>query len=224
MARGRLLFASFDEVPEIPGGTSKATVQQIVLDALPEATVNRRGQMVAQLYAFLTVMQEGDVVVTVSSDEVYVGTVSASAEPFQLPDNLLVIGTMNTADRSIALIDAAMRRRFAFSRLSPDKPPINGLLRRWLTNQGLPMHPADILDALNAALDDPDLAIGPSFLMSEQVAELGGLALVWRSRILPLLEDQLHGTGVDVEAEYGLDALLHTLPGHGSEPSAGELE
>jgi 5-methylcytosine-specific restriction protein B len=180
--------------------------------------------MVAQLYAFLTVMQEGDVVVTVSSDEVYVGTVSASAEPFQLPDNLLVIGTMNTADRSIALIDAAMRRRFAFSRLSPDKPPINGLLRRWLTNQGLPMHPADILDALNAALDDPDLAIGPSFLMSEQVAELGGLALVWRSRILPLLEDQLHGTGVDVEAEYGLDALLHTLPGHGSEPSAGELE
>jgi 5-methylcytosine-specific restriction enzyme B len=129
------------------------------------------------------------------------------AEPFELPDNLFVIGTMNTADRSIALIDAAMRRRFAFTRLSPDKPPINGLLRRWLTGQGLPTHPADILDALNAALDDPDLAIGPSYLMSKRIAEPEGLALIWRSQILPLLEDQLHGTGVDVEAEYGLQAL-----------------
>lgn len=128
-------------------------------------------------------------------------------EPFELPDNLFVIGTMNTADRSIALIDAAMRRRFAFSRLSPDKPPIDGLLRRWLEVHGLPTHAADVLDSLNSALDDPDLSIGPSYLMSKRVAEPGGLAMIWRSQILPLLEDQLHGTGIDVEAQYGLHAL-----------------
>ncbi|MET7574221.1 AAA family ATPase [Streptomyces sp. NPDC005492] len=128
-------------------------------------------------------------------------------DPFHLPGNLLVIGTMNTADRSIALVDAAMRRRFAFRRLSPELPPVRGLLERWLHDRGLPDTAARLLNTLNSRLGDPDRAIGPSYLMKPAAARPEGLDLIWRTQILPLLEDQLYGTGVDVEEEYGLAAL-----------------
>ncbi|MFF9691093.1 AAA family ATPase [Streptomyces sp. NPDC014623] len=140
-------------------------------------------------------------------------------DPFHLPGNLFLIGTMNTADRSIALVDAAMRRRFAFRRLSPEKPPVQGLLTRWLHARGLPDTAARLLDELNSRLGDADRTIGPSYLMKPAVARPGGLDLIWRTQILPLLEDQLHGTGVDVEAEYGL-ASLHAAVGP-TDSSAG---
>ncbi|MFC9096929.1 McrB family protein [Streptomyces sp. NPDC057072] len=137
-------------------------------------------------------------------------------EPFYLPGNLFVIGTMNTADRSIALIDAAMRRRFAFRRLSPEKPPIDGLLDRWLRAHNLPATPARLLDALNARLGDADRAIGPSYLMKTSAARPEGLDLIWLTQILPLLEDQLYGTGVDVAEEYGLASLRDALGAGGA--------
>ncbi|MFF6978924.1 AAA family ATPase [Streptomyces sp. NPDC008343] len=132
-------------------------------------------------------------------------------DPFHLPGNLFLIGTMNTADRSIALVDAAMRRRFAFRRLSPEQPPVHGLLDRWLRDRGLPGTPARLLDELNARLGDADRAIGPSYLMRRGVERPEVLDLVWRTQILPLLEDQLYGTGVDVAKEYGLDSLRTAL-------------
>ncbi|MEU5983368.1 AAA family ATPase [Streptomyces sp. NPDC047434] len=128
-------------------------------------------------------------------------------DPFHLPGNLFLIGTMNTADRSIALVDAAMRRRFAFRRLSPEKQPVKGLLSRWLHARGLPDTAARLLDELNSRLGEPDRAIGPSYLMKPGAARSQGLDRIWRTQILPLLEDQLHGTGIDVEAEFGLESL-----------------
>jgi 5-methylcytosine-specific restriction enzyme B len=131
-----------------------------------------------------------------------------SGDDFSLPRNLFVIGTMNTADRSIALVDAAMRRRFAFVELSPRAEPTRGLLRRWLEDKEKgDLEPADLLDALNARIGDPDFQIGPSYLMKPGVYRDGGLERAWRTKILPLLEEHHYGEGVDVEQRYGLTAL-----------------
>ncbi|AJP04302.1 ATPase AAA [Streptomyces cyaneogriseus subsp. noncyanogenus] len=135
-----------------------------------------------------------------------------SGDDFALPPNLFVIGTMNTADRSIALVDAAMRRRFAFVELSPRTEPTAGLLARWLEREGRDPEPARLLDALNARIDDGDFAIGPSYLMKPGVYRDGGLERVWRTKILPLLEEHHYGEGLDVAARYGLDSLREQLP------------
>ncbi|MES4881867.1 MULTISPECIES: DUF4357 domain-containing protein [unclassified Streptomyces] len=134
-----------------------------------------------------------------------------SGDDFALPPNLFVIGTMNTADRSIALVDAAMRRRFAFVELSPRTEPTRGLLRRWLAKEGKDAEPADLLDALNTRIDEADFRIGPSYLMKKGVYREGGLERTWRTKILPLLEEHHYGEGVDVEKRYGLAALRESL-------------
>ncbi|MDQ1712059.1 MAG: 5-methylcytosine-specific restriction enzyme [Frankiaceae bacterium] len=128
-------------------------------------------------------------------------------ESFYLPRNLFLIGTMNTADRSIALVDAAMRRRFPFQGLFPTRPPIAGLLRRWLAANNLADAAAALLEELNRRIADDDFAIGPSYLMSPRVAEPGGLERIWRTAIVPLLEEHYFGEGRDVEAQFGLVAL-----------------
>ncbi|WP_433955919.1 AAA family ATPase [Janibacter indicus] len=130
---------------------------------------------------------------------------------FSLPSNVFIIGTMNTADRSIALVDAAMRRRFAFLPLHPDEVPTKDVLRRWLDAEGLDPAVADLLDALNARIHDVDFKIGPSYFMRPAVHETGGIERVWRTAILPLLEEHHYGDGTDVAKRYGLDAVRASL-------------
>lgn len=112
-----------------------------------------------------------------------------SATPFTLPGNLFFIGTMNTADRSIALLDAALRRRFAFVPFFPDREPIAGLLGRWLVRHRPEMAwVADLVDVANAKLADRNGAIGPSFFLHADLDE-ARLGVIWRHEILPYLED-----------------------------------
>jgi 5-methylcytosine-specific restriction protein B len=130
---------------------------------------------------------------------------------FILPENLFLIGTMNTADRSIARIDTAMRRRFAFVELDPRIPPVRGLLARWLTEHHLPLDAARLLDELNKRLEDSDAAIGPSYLMKEEIyRRADGLDRVWQYDIMPLLEDLFYGQR-DLAEQYGLAGLRKAI-------------
>ncbi len=132
--------------------------------------------------------------------------------PFTLPENLIILGTMNTADRSIALVDAAMRRRFAFVELHPEETPTRDLLRRWLVRHEFPDEAARLLDELNARIEDRDFKIGPSYLMRSGIyQDPKGFARVWRTQILPLLEEHHYGDGIEVADRYGLDTLRRRL-------------
>ncbi len=137
---------------------------------------------------------------------------SADTRDFQLPKNLFIIGTMNSADRSIAAFDQALRRRFTFVGLHPDVEPTASVLRRWLAARDLPDEAARLLGELNRRIDDPDARVGPSYLMRDRVHQSAdGLERVWEHQILPLLAEHHVGETIDLAARYGLPALRQPL-------------
>jgi MoxR-like ATPase len=111
---------------------------------------------------------------------------AGSDMPFSIPANVRILGTMNTADRSIALVDNALRRRFAFLRLIPDL----NILRRYHERLGTP-YPLEPLIALiqeiNRAIGDPNFALGISYFLREDLA--AQLPSIWQVEIEPYLEE-----------------------------------
>ena len=139
-----------------------------------------------------------------------------SDKSFSLPNNLYFIGTMNTADRSIALVDLALRRRFYFVEFHPAKWPVKDVLRRWLkTNKAEMEWVADVVDEANKRLgDDAHAAIGPSYFMQLNL-DTGGVERVWRHSVLPYIEERLFGAHERLD-EFDLNSLIQTASRSGS--------
>ena len=140
---------------------------------------------------------------------------------FSLPPNVFVIGTMNTADRSIALVDAALRRRFYFVPFLPSEPPVKSVLSRWLARHERDELPARLLDVLNEKIAKDQVAIGPSYLMTGDGSE-ASLKRIWRYAIMPLLEEHYYGTKHDIEKEFGFDECLKLAKGDGESDVSGD--
>ncbi len=122
-----------------------------------------------------------------------------SHEPFSVPPNVSVVGTMNTADRSLALLDTALRRRFEFVEVLPDtrdegRAPLAGLR---VTTGGYTINVPRLLSALNQrieALYGRDHLIGHSYFVplrdrEDGVERMAALRDIFDKRILPLLEE-----------------------------------
>ncbi len=151
-----------------------------------------------------------------------------SDKPFSLPPNLSIIGTMNTADRSIALVDLALRRRFSFFEFHPNKEPVKGLLRRWLDENAPDMAwLADVVDfaneRLNEQLQNREAAIGPSYFMKKETfngqeipLDEERVRLIWEHDVLPYVEEQLYGQRDRLKA-FELDKMHAEAKGTGSE-------
>lgn len=139
-------------------------------------------------------------------------------EPFSLPGNLFIIGTMNTEDRSIALVDAAIRRRFPFFEMHPQREPVKGVLGQFSRQKNLTDDRVALLDELNTSMSQQghDLCVGPSYLMRDGLEEPGKLELVWRYDILPLLQEHFYGskTPATIDLEFGLTSLRKRIADH----------
>ena len=136
--------------------------------------------------------------------------------PFELPKNLWFIGTMNTADRSIALVDAALRRRFHFVPFFPNDGPMEGLLERWLDAHDEPAWVGELVamvnDELSEALGGPHLQIGPSYFMKHGTRRASGCAGSGTYNIEPFIEDQFFGDAGQIE-RFRFDAVLRRYRG-----------
>ncbi len=142
-------------------------------------------------------------------------------EAFSLPGNLYVIGTMNTADRSIALVDLALRRRFYFVEFHPDEPPVKGALRRCLSERSPGMEwVADVVDKANALLKDrgaAEAAVGPSYFMQPGLDE-EKVERIWKHSVLPYIKERLFGVEGVADA-FALAKLRGESAGGGASPS-----
>ncbi|MBK8093517.1 MAG: AAA family ATPase [Verrucomicrobiaceae bacterium] len=107
-------------------------------------------------------------------------TLPSSRELFAVPPNLYILGTMNTADKSLALLDVALRRRFEFEELAPN----------FSVCEGLTDEMKSVLNRLNERIElrkDRDHRIGHAFFMGVKDAE--GFNRVFRRKVVPLLQE-----------------------------------
>lgn len=146
---------------------------------------------VSQIFGELITLIEDDK--RLGKDEALEVTLPYSKEKFGVPPNLFIIGTMNTADRSVEALDTALRRRFSFEEMPP-KPELikqegkleNGVLE----NIELDF----LLNTINRRIEkllDKDHQIGHSYFIS--VANFTDLKSVFKNKIVPLLQEYFFG-------------------------------
>jgi len=112
-----------------------------------------------------------------------------SGDDFGVPNNLYIIGTMNTADRSIALMDTALRRRFEFSEMMPKSDLVDFSVEKKISIKNL-------LETINKRIEylyDRDHTIGHSYFMElDSKSSIEDLGNIFKNKIIPLLQEYFY--------------------------------
>ena len=142
-----------------------------------------------------------------------------SRRGFRLPANLYLLATMNAADRSVALVDQALRRRFSILEMAPDA----GVLAAWLAahvpaaGRAFAERVLTLFARLNERLRGdlgPQGQVGHSYFMVPELDE-ARLRMVWQHHVRPLLEEHFAGQPGRLAA-YDLDGMLDGRPRRGA--------
>ena len=120
-------------------------------------------------------------------------TLPYSKKHFSVPKNLYIIGTMNTADRSVEALDTALRRRFSFIEMNPEPEKLNTDAFNCI---GINLEA--LLSAINARIEkllDKDYCIGHSYFMTiaNRKEPLAEMKVIFQNKILPLLQEYFYG-------------------------------
>lgn len=128
-----------------------------------------------------------------------------SKKNFSVPKNVYILGTMNTADRSISLMDTALRRRFEFVEMMPDED----LLDEVVVEEDINIH--EMLKIMNRrieALYDREHTLGHAFFMplnNEEKATIDKLASIFKNKIIPLLQEYFYEDYEKIMLVLGID-------------------
>ena len=139
-----------------------------------------------------------------AANELRLPLVYSPHQKFGVPPNLHVIGTMNTADRSIALMDVALRRRFLFEEVMPSSEVVADVLQAHGVRRRLVALVADLLDTMNARirfLYDRDHQLGHSMFLG--VRSLADVRDVLVGQVIPLLQEYFYGSWDKVSIVLG---------------------
>ena len=141
-----------------------------------------RGNIAKIFGELITLIEESK---RIGGDDQATVTLPYSKEEFGVPENLYIIGTMNTADRSIALLDTALRRRFDFIEMMPDSKLVSGKF------EGVDCR--KLLEAINKRirfLFDREHQIGHAYFM--KIKDMDSLASTFKNQIIPLLQEYFY--------------------------------
>ena len=202
-AHAHYYFALFEKIKEfhdkewqpIEPAAVQRQIYVLIIDEI------NRGNIAKIFGELITLIEESK---RIGGDDQATVTLPYSKEEFGVPDNLYIIGTMNTADRSIALLDTALRRRFDFIEMMPDSKLVSGKF------EGVDCR--KLHEAINKRirfLFDREHQIGHTYFM--HIDRMESLEETFKNKIIPLLQEYFYDNWEKIDLVLNRNGFIQKI-------------